>query len=273
MFRLVMQGCWANCLGDCGGGISREHYVSECVFPNQSIFVRGLDFCLDSPKKLRSESLTTKILCVDHNSRLGETVDWVAGNAFGALRSFTALRNQRSELPQLNWASREFDIDARGLEIWCLKTMLNFSFGRQTIIGPSPHAAGTIPDELVRIAFGLEEFTDGRGLYIAYRESETFTLEDRFHYTAKTRGPNLMMGYFALHGFRFYLNLEPTAKKYDRIEDSSVFYREAHFVDPIETVLGEPIDSLQSLIRAERARGSFRQKISIVWPKIASKAR
>lgn|ERR1035437_1147348 len=272
VFRLIMQGCWANCLEDCGGGISREHYVSECVFPSQSIFVRGLDFCLDIPKELRSESLTAKILCVDHNSRLGKTVDWVAGNAFGALRSFTALKNKRSELPQLNWAPQEFNIDARGLETWCLKTMLNFSFGRQTIIGPGSHNAGTVPDELVRIAFGLEEFTDGRGLYIAYRENETFTLEDRFHYTAKTRGSNLIMGYFALHGFRFYINLERTARKYDRIEDSDVFYREAHFVDPVETVRAEPVASIKSLIRAERAKRMFRQKISIVWPKPSSKS-
>jgi hypothetical protein len=118
----------------------------------------------------------------------------------------------------------------------------------------------------VRIAFGLEEFTDGSGLYIAYRENETFTLEDRFHYTAKTRGTNLIMGYFSLHGFRFYLNLEATARKYDRIEDSDVFYREAHFVDPVATVRAEPIASIESLIRAERARRMFRQKISIVWP-------
>jgi hypothetical protein len=40
--------------------------------------------------------------------------------------------------------------------------MLNFSFGRQTIIGPGSHNVGTIPDELVRIAFGSKEFTDGR---------------------------------------------------------------------------------------------------------------
>jgi hypothetical protein len=267
-----MRDCWANCLGDCGGGISREHYVSECVFPSQSIFVQGLDFCLDGPKKLRSESLTAKILCVDHNGLLGRTVDWVAGKAFGALRSFTALRNERSELPQLNWVPQVFNIDARGLETWCLKTMLNFSFGRQTIIGAGSHNAGTVPDELVRIAFGLEEFTDGRGLYIAYRENETFTLEDRFHYTAKARGSNLIMGYFALHGFRFYINLERTARKYERIEGSDVFYREAHFVDPVETVRVGPVANIESLMRAERAKRMFRQKISIVWPRTSPRS-
>jgi hypothetical protein len=41
----VIQGRWAAPLRNCGGGISREHYVSEWLFPNQSIFVQGLDWC------------------------------------------------------------------------------------------------------------------------------------------------------------------------------------------------------------------------------------
>ena len=266
-----MRDCWANPLGDCDGGISREHYVSECVFPNQSIFVQGLDFCRDSPKELRIESLTAKILCVKHNERLGQTVDWIAGHAFDSVRGFTALRNKRSELPSINWTPQEFRIDARVLEKWFLKTMLNLSFGGQLIIGPGSHSAGIVPDELVRIAFGLDEFTDGRGLYIAHRKNETFVLEDRLHYTAKTRGPNLLMGHFGLHGFRFYLNLERTAIKYDHIEDSVVFYRNAHFIDPVEPIPTEAATSIASLMRADRAKRTFRQKISIVWPQASSK--
>ncbi len=57
------KDCWASLLGDCGGGISQEHYVSQAVFPDQSIFVRGLDWCLDKAKPIRIERLATKILC------------------------------------------------------------------------------------------------------------------------------------------------------------------------------------------------------------------
>ena len=81
----AIQGCWAGSLGDCGGGISREHYVSECLFPNQSIFVQGLDWCLDKPKELRIESLTAKILCKDDNAALSE-LDAAAGLAFSSMR-------------------------------------------------------------------------------------------------------------------------------------------------------------------------------------------
>lgn len=258
-----MEGCWANCLGDCGGGITREHYVSECVFPNRLIFVQGLDFCLDRPKELRTESLTAKILCADHNKRLGDMVDWVAGDAFEKIRSFTALRIQRGKFPGVNWAPTEFNIDARRLERWLLKTMINFSFGRQVIIGPGSGDAGAPPEDLVRIAFGLEQFGEGRGLYIAYRKDERFSLEDGFHYTAKVRGSNQLMAYFTLHSFRFYLNLQRTVPKHTRIEGSNVFYREAHFVDTVETLNTEGPTTIESLMRADRAKRMSQQKISI----------
>lgn len=200
----VIKGCWAGPLGNCGGGISHEHYVSECVFPNQSIYVQGLDWCLDKPKPVRIESLTARILCRDHNSALSE-LDAAAGRAFESIGDYATTMTARDKMPYLNWATKQLTIDGPKLERWCLKTLLNFSFNRQLIIGPGTHDAGTVPHNLVMIAFGLEEFTEGRGLYTAFRENETFDLEHRFGYTAKAQGPNLAMGSFRLHGFRFYL--------------------------------------------------------------------
>jgi hypothetical protein len=224
----VIQGCWAAPLGNCGGGISREHYVSECVFSNQSIFVQGMDFCLDEPKELRIESLTAKILCRDHNSALSE-LDSAAGRAFQAIRDYADMTTERDKTPYVNWAPTQFTIDGPRLERWCLKTLLNFSFNRRLTIGPGTHQAGTVPNLLARIAFGLEEFTDGRGLYTAFKQNETFVFDDHFLYVAKAQGSNLAMGLFRLGGFRFYLNLLPVESRYTTIEDSQVFYRQTHF--------------------------------------------
>src|ERR1035441_9295323 len=91
----AIDGCWASSLGTCGGGISREHYVSQSVFPNQSIFVQGLDWCLDKPKEVRIESVTAKILCRDHNTALSE-LDSAAGQAFKAIRDFADMTTERS---------------------------------------------------------------------------------------------------------------------------------------------------------------------------------
>ena len=261
----TIRGCWAASLGNCGGGISHEHYVSECLFPNQSIFVQGLDWCLDKPKQLRIESLTAKILCKDHNAALSE-LDAVAGLAFGSIRDYAAMTTQRDEMPYLNWAPKQFTIDGPKLERWCLKTLLNFSFNGQLIIGPGTHDAGTVPSNLVRIAFGFEEFTDW-GLYTAFRQNETFNLEHHFGYTAKAQGPNLAMGNFRLYGFRFYLNLLPTANKYAAIEDSQVFYRQTHFAQrptPVRPV--SDTETINSVIRASRINGQFSHRLSISWP-------
>jgi hypothetical protein len=224
-----IEGCWASSLGNCGGGISREHYVSQCVFPNQSIFVQGLDWCLEKPKEHRIETLTAKILCRDHNSALSE-LDSEAGRAFGSIREFARIKTEREKMPYINWAFKQLTIDSRKLERWCLKSLLNFSFGRNLIIGPGSHKPGSVPAELARIAFGLEEFTDGRGIYTAYKLNETFNFDDHFNYIAKAHESHLVMGLFRLCGFRFYLNLFHTeGGPLAMIEDSHVFYRTTHF--------------------------------------------
>jgi hypothetical protein len=226
------NACWAYSLGNCGGGISREHYVSKCLFPDQSIFVKGLDWCLEEPKEVRIESLTAKILCRHHNTALSE-LDSAAGLAFNSMRDFVNTKTKRDRMPYVNWALMQFTIDGPKLERWCLKTLLNFSFNRQLIIGAGAHQAGSVPAILARIAFGLEEFAEGRGLYTAFRQGETFKNEHRVDYTAKAQGPNLMMGMFGLYGFRFYLNLRPIANRYAHIEDSQVFYRQTQFADKL----------------------------------------
>ncbi len=224
--------------------------MSECLFPDQSIFVQGLDWCLEEPKKIRIESLTAKVLCKDHNSALSE-LDAAAGLAFDSIRDFAFTTVNHGEMPYLNWSPKQFTIDGSKLERWCLKTLLNFSFSRHLIIGPGTHGAGTVPSNLVRIAFGLEEFTNGRGLYTAFHKNETFNLEHRLGYTAKAQGPNLAMGNFRLHGFRFYLNLLPVATRFVSIEDSDVFYRETHFVQTsMRPVLSSAFDKLASDLAA-----------------------
>jgi len=228
-----MEGCWAAPLRNCGGGISHEHLVSKSVFPDQSIFVKGLDWCLEEPKEVRIESLTAKILCRDHNSALSE-LDSEAGRAFNTIREFAQTKTEREKMPYINWAFKQQTIDSRKLERWCLKTLLNFSFGRNLVIGPRPQEPGSVSADLVRIAFGLEEFTAGRGIYTAYRQNETFQFDDHFRYTAKAHEARLVMGLFRLSGFRFYLNLFHTeGGPLSMIEDSHVFYRVTHFNQPI----------------------------------------
>ena len=139
-----IEGCWAGPIGNCGGGISREHLVSECVFPKQPIFVKGLDWRLNEPKEVRIETLTAKIQCRNHNSALSE-LDSEAGRAFGSIREFARDKTEREKMPYINWAFKQLTIDSRKLERWCLKSLLNFSFGRNLIIGPGWHKPDQFP--------------------------------------------------------------------------------------------------------------------------------
>jgi hypothetical protein len=253
--------CWAKTLGDCGGGISREHSISECVYPDQKVIVSGFDFCKDAPKEMHINSLTAKILCRDHNSRLGQEVDHVGGDLFKSVRAFTEHRNRQAEYPSVNWTQRHYKIDASRLERWFLKIMIGIGFSGSLTIGSGDLEAGVIPPKLVRIAFGLEQFSLGQGMYVAFRDKETFQLEDRFRYTAKAIEQNLRMGYFLIHGLRFYLNLQETnGRVYQSIEGSNVFYRQAHFVESSVDLQTPEASTIRAMIRRPI---SFSQKLSI----------
>lgn len=257
----MARECWAKSLGDCGGGISREHPLSECVYPDQTVMVSGFDFCKDEPKEIHINSLTAKILCIDHNTRLGQEVDNVGGKLFTAIRAFAERRKQESEFPNMNWLPIHYQIDARLLERWFLKIMLGIGFGGKLTIGPGQHEAGIVPRQLARIAFGLENFSSGEGMYVAFKDKETFELEDRFRYTPKSIDSNLLMGHFLIHGFRFYLNLERTGGSiYANIEDSQVFYRQAHFIESSVDLTSPSSSTIGYLARKPNL---FTQKLSI----------
>lgn len=44
--------CWAATCGGCGEGPSREHLVSDCLFPAGSVHVSGFDWCKGETKSI-----------------------------------------------------------------------------------------------------------------------------------------------------------------------------------------------------------------------------
>lgn len=251
--------CWAKSLGDCDGPLTGEHSISKCIYPDQMIYVQGFDFCKDAPKKLHILSLTQNNLCKGHNQRLGADVDHVGGRLFESIRKFVKRRNEQADFPSISWLQENYVIDARTLERWFLKIMMGIAFNSSLLIGSEGTQEGVIPSGLARAVFGLEELPIGQGLYIAHRNRETFNLEDRFHYTAKVIENRLLLGYFKIHGLRFYLNLEGTnGAVYRTIEDSNVFYRKTHFIETSADLTSTA--DIRSLMRRPV---SYSQKLSI----------
>jgi hypothetical protein len=213
-----MEGCWANILGDCNGGLSGEHIITESLFLGDCIGVKGLPWCREGHKFIGKASYTANILCRSHNSDLSP-VDDAGANAFAAFRMMTTIYNNRSGMLQYRvWCGRfdviEQHVDGAGLERWLLKTLINMELaGKQSLpVGPNAPAGGGIDPALVEIAFGLRSFLGRAGLYFAAFDAEAIDMQERVQYTSwimDAEGSSFVAaGAFSFFGFRFFLCLE-----------------------------------------------------------------
>jgi hypothetical protein len=203
---ISVDGCWAAPLCECGGKLTREHVVSECLFNDEDIDVKGFPWCVDKAKRIRPERLTAKILCQKHNSE-SSNLDATALKAFDAFRESVRLTDIRGKLPNTRWTFKHMKIDGPKLERWFLKTLMNMSVGGKWIIGPGDYAPGVVPKYLAEVAFGKREFEQGAGMYVAGRKGDTILSQDGVSITAKTFGQNLVGATFNFRGYTFYLNL------------------------------------------------------------------
>jgi hypothetical protein len=147
--RTTVDGCWALALGDCGGKLSREHTVSECLFRNGTVTVKGLEWCSDEPKTIGVDNLTRKILCQTHNSRLSE-LDSEALKCFEAIRESARLNEQRARVRRKSWTLKHFEVDIRLLERWLLKITINLVYQDKWRFGDYGEAAGPPRKSLFR---------------------------------------------------------------------------------------------------------------------------
>lgn len=178
--------CWAESIGACGGGLSREHIISRSQFEDNQIRVQGLPWCKDEPKTVGLASLVARNLCVEHNNALSP----VDSEAARFNRVLKVLFHQ-PRLPVRVW------FDARGLERWLLKTTINFALQDSgSGLTPSP--------ELVRRAFGRESTPKGQGLFMVVEEGEmlSYTHGLRFESTVRLDNGQMVIGAFIFHGMR-----------------------------------------------------------------------
>ena len=236
----TVKGCWAASLGDCEGKISREHLVSQALFPGGNITVSGLRWCKDGSKTVGLAALTGKILCQKHNSELSE-LDTTVKRAFEAFDESMQLFQLRSKLQGRRWTIKTFTIDGVLLERWFLKTLINLNHEGPWIIGEGSHPPGLPNDELVRIAFGKAMFREKAGLYTAAHDGEQVTLRQGLRLTPKTRGDNLLAGMFSLCGYRFFLSL--VQDEFKEHQGSHLMYRDVHHWYAPRDDKGRPVRS------------------------------
>jgi len=220
--------CWAREIAGCGGGISREHLISDAILAFfTDLTVVGYPWCRTEPKQIGPASLVAKDLCRNHNSQLAATDS--AGTTL-----FRVLGEQmNTDVPAY---TAPVVINGFHLERWFLKTGINISLQEEE--HPTwPYLAGDapVPLALVRHAFGLAPMESPVGLYWRGYQGQKLVSEDRIDF-APLKVPGDTVGGFKwnFRGHAFFLWFHPSERLVESFgyrvaiagdRDSSLRYR------------------------------------------------
>jgi hypothetical protein len=183
--------------------------ISKCLFTSPGVTVRGFSWCKEQEKTVGLESLTARILCQAHNNELSP-LDDAAGFAFNSLRELCMTENRRHSSSLLDrLAAKPPVIDAKLLERWFLKTLLNLSHVGDLLIGPSGIEKGVVPVDLARICYGELPFEGTAGMYVAANPGMILNSTDTLQFMPLLKDGRIMGGFFEFRGVRFFLALSP----------------------------------------------------------------
>ena len=255
-----MRKCWAACLGDCSGKITKEHIVTKSVFIDDEIKIKGFPSCRLAPKLIPKESFESNILCWKHNNDLSYIVDPAGKSAFDVFRKVAAFSEQRTTAIKatglvLPFEQVKYMIDGPNLERWFLKTLINIVIvGKGKVpIGSNRGDAGEPSQELVEIAFGRKQFVDGAGIYFFSHTQLTWDPNGEGvtcipWILADPAGAHIVAGEFWFYEFPFFLNLMPVK------------------IPLTWNFKGRPAKFLHRLSRINfNLEGDVRQKVNFKW--------
>lgn len=186
--------CWANYRSDCDRGMSREHLLSKALFPDQTVYVSGFDWCNGEEIRIGINSLQRRFLCGKHNNDLSPADE--AG--VKAIEAFAT-------------GAYQGEIQGSLLERWLLKTAINLSIGHDHHIGwgmaesvpgwPSPY--------LLAVAFGEIPFTAKMGAYFIFPNNTYSHKPSEILITPIHRAGKIGGFLFGLRGQYIFLNIYP----------------------------------------------------------------
>jgi hypothetical protein len=156
--------CYATQLGDCSGSLNREHFVSKHLLKEfeeaGKIQVTGYLHGNDAGQFVMSvESMSAKVLCESHNSRLSK-VDTEGGRFLSA---FFAAHN--GLLAETVTTDQTYEFDGPIIERWMLKAACGLLASGQAGVGTERIERTSPPLEFLKVLFGLETFPSDWGLY------------------------------------------------------------------------------------------------------------
>jgi hypothetical protein len=202
-----MDRCWASSISECDGKLSREHLISKSLFLTNVITVKGYPWCKDEEITIGLPNLTSKVLCQKHNKLLSE-VDKLGATAFSILRDISKLSNIRSKIKPRRWNIKRNRINGFILERWFLKTLINISYSGKDAIGINNNDSSYVPIELIEICYGLKQFTEKEGLYVAGFKGQEIFSHDSVHFAPLMKDDKFVIGgLFSFRGYNFMLSL------------------------------------------------------------------
>lgn len=154
-----MKKCWASEDSECEGKMSREHLISQSTFKgipefeNLKMRCFGLPWNENGYTDINYKALSSKVLCVKHNSMLSE-LDSEAGRIAEIFRSIERCLEKAKNATRHE--DSQFNFSGTLLERWLLKTYINF----HSLYFPNELP----PKELIEIVFGKRHFPEGVGL-------------------------------------------------------------------------------------------------------------
>ena len=208
MATKIPISCWARSLGDCRGKKSAEHIYSQAMFADgDTINVHGPPWTKGEPKLIGLSALTRKILCVSHNSLLSP-LDTAGGKITQAMRRCLQRTHQCFSRKASQFVPIRYSIDGKLFERWLLKTLINLCCGDPVYIGEHSATLGMPDDKVVRICFGLEDFSGKAGLYLTAHTGQTIRSELIVIPIPFVDQNNRIIGAgFNFLGYLFYLSL------------------------------------------------------------------
>ena len=192
----VEPKCYARSLGNCEGGISKEHYFSKSVLKHFSgIQPQGIPWLAHRQEVLDDTYFTTKCLCQKHNNQLSP-LDDLAGQAFPRLFRFGF---QHAEITKISGPM---------YERWLLKTLLGMLSTKKIEHNGKIFLPSDVGDQWVRILFGLEPVPADCGMFIVEKPGNNLTFEERCKVAAAFGADQQLVGLSAaISGFRFYFTI------------------------------------------------------------------
>lgn len=150
--------CYASQLGNCKGGLSREHYISEALLVELGREIRFAGFPWMKPgesQTLTPSALKARILCRTHNSALSK-LDSEIRHFFRALRHASGP----------NKVFLEDTFQGEVIERWMLKAIAGMCASRVARMSPDKRIDWAPPISWLQTIFDEAPLSSGQGLFI-----------------------------------------------------------------------------------------------------------